>query len=92
MQSDPCDIGRLRGVALGITYAEVVWTAFKLQEVITMNNCHVFHPERVLGGDQVSTLDFKGNKPAVPPLTTESVESIIYLIDEEEQATRCSLR
>ena len=33
--------------------------------------------------DSFAVLDFKGNKPAVPPLTTEQVTSVIYLVDEE---------
>jgi hypothetical protein len=33
--------------------------------------------------DHFSFHDFKGNKPALPPLTTESVATIIYVIDEE---------
>jgi len=48
-----------------------------------MNNCHVFHPEHP-GGDQVTPLDFSGNKPSVPPLTTEAVDSIVYEMDEDE--------
>jgi len=48
-----------------------------------MNNCHVFHPEHTRGVDQVSVLDFTGNKPALPPLTTEEVASIIYQMDDE---------
>jgi hypothetical protein len=48
-----------------------------------MNNCHVFHPEHPGGGDLVTPLDFSGNQPALPPLTTEEVESIVYEMDEE---------
>jgi hypothetical protein len=47
-----------------------------------MNNCQVFHPEHARV-DQMSILDFSGNKPALPPLTTEAVTSIIYLVDDE---------
>jgi hypothetical protein len=46
-----------------------------------MNNCHVFHPEHARGEE---TLDFTGNKPALPPLTTEAVATIFYLIDDDE--------
>jgi len=51
-----------------------------------MNTCHVFHPEHAGGKDQVGTLDFTGNTPALPPLTTEAVATIIYLLDEDELA------
>jgi len=47
-----------------------------------MINCQVFHPERVRGEEQVS-LNFWGNKPAVPPLTTEAVVSVVYLVEED---------
>jgi hypothetical protein len=48
-----------------------------------MNNCHVFRPEYARGEDQVSVLEFSGNKPALPPLTTEAVATVIYLVDDE---------
>jgi hypothetical protein len=67
----------------GTKCAAVAATIFWEQEVITMNNCHVYHPERTQA-DQVAILDFSGNKPAVPPLTTEAVTTIIYEVDEEE--------
>lgn len=47
-----------------------------------MINCQVFHPETARGEEQVS-LNFWGNKPAVPPLTTETVVSVVYLVDDE---------
>ena len=47
-----------------------------------MNNCHVLDPEHARAEGQLSTLDFSGNKPALPPLTTEDVASIIYLVEE----------
>jgi len=47
-----------------------------------MINCQVFRPEQARGEDQVST-NFWGNKPAVPPLTTESVVSVVYLVEDE---------
>ena len=46
-----------------------------------MNNCHVFH-HRV--EDQVGTFNFSGNRPSLPPLTTEAVATIIYLVDGNE--------
>jgi hypothetical protein len=42
-----------------------------------MNTCHVF-----TRGEELITLDFSGNKPALPPLTTEAVATIIYLVDD----------
>ncbi|MBJ6724579.1 hypothetical protein [Geomesophilobacter sediminis] len=48
-----------------------------------MNNCQVFHPARPHHEDPVPPLDFTGNQPALPPLTTESVVSVVYLIDDE---------
>ena len=50
---------------------------------VTMNNCHVLDPVQARGVDHLGTLDFSGNKPALPPLTTEAVTSIIYLVDDE---------
>jgi hypothetical protein len=50
-----------------------------------MNNCHVIQPKNHRDEEAASTMEFKGNKPAVPPLTTESVASVIYLVDEEEE-------
>ena len=47
-----------------------------------MNNFHVFHPKHPRGEDQ-EILNFWGNKPALPPLTTEAVTSVFYLVDEE---------
>ena len=47
-----------------------------------MNNCHVFHPEQSRG-EELVTLDFSGNRPALPPLTTEAVASVIYEMDED---------
>lgn len=47
-----------------------------------MNKCHVFHPEHARGEEQVSP-NFWGNKPALPPLTTESVTSVVYLVDDD---------
>lgn len=49
-----------------------------------MSNCQVYHPVHAQGENQMSTLDFSGNKPALPPLTTEAVTSIIYLVDDDE--------
>jgi hypothetical protein len=48
-----------------------------------MKNCHVFNPKHARGEDQV-TLEFSGNKPALPPLTTEAVASVIYLEEDDE--------
>ena len=47
-----------------------------------MNNCHVFHPKDPRG-EHLEILNFWGNRPALPPLTTEAVTSIIYLVDDE---------
>ena len=47
-----------------------------------MNNCHIFNPEHA-GEDQLSTMDFSGNKPSLPPLTTEAVATIYYLMDDD---------
>lgn len=47
-----------------------------------MNNCHIFYPEHA-GEDLLGTMDFSGNKPAVPPLTTEAVTTIFYLMDDD---------
>ena len=47
-----------------------------------MNNCRIFYPEHA-GEDLLSTMDFSGNKPAVPPLTTEAVATIYYLMDDD---------
>jgi hypothetical protein len=52
------------------------------QEVPTMNRCHVLHPEQAQGDYQVTPLEFWGNKPAVPPLTTETIASVVYLVDD----------
>ncbi|HTG80841.1 MAG TPA: hypothetical protein VL949_02795 [Geobacteraceae bacterium] len=43
---------------------------------------HVYRFENAVE-DHSSFQNFQGNKPALPPLTTESVESIIYVVDEE---------
>jgi hypothetical protein len=51
----------------------------------TMNTCQVLDPKQARGVDHVGTLDFSGNKPALPPLTTEAVTSIIYLVDDESK-------
>lgn len=48
-----------------------------------MISCQVYRPDHVSFEDQLATLGFKGNKPALSPLATESVTSIIYLVDEE---------
>jgi hypothetical protein len=48
-----------------------------------MISCEVFRSNHASFEDQLAALGFKGNKPALPPLTTESVTSIIYLVDEE---------
>jgi len=48
-----------------------------------MNKCHVYHPEHS-GEDKVTPLDFSGNKPSVPPLTTEEVASIVYEMEDDE--------
>jgi hypothetical protein len=55
------------------------------QEVIRMNTCTVFQPQHAGSGDQVGIFDFSGNKPALPPLTTEAVATVIYLVDEESK-------
>jgi len=49
-----------------------------------MNKCQVFDPKHVRREYQVSALEFAGNRPAVPPLTTEMVTPVIYLVDEDE--------
>ncbi len=43
---------------------------------------HVYRSENALE-DHFFFMDFQGNKPALPPLTSESVESIFYVVDEE---------
>ena len=48
-----------------------------------MNTCQVLDPKHAQGVDYVGTMDFSGNKPALPPLTTEAVTSIIYMVDDE---------
>lgn len=48
-----------------------------------MINCHVFHPEHAPLED-LAALDFSGNKPALPPLTTEDVPSVIYVWEESD--------
>lgn len=58
-----------------------------IQEVIEMINCHVFHLERARGEDHMTAFEFSGNKPSLPPLTTESVASLIYLVEEGEAKT-----
>jgi len=71
----------------GLTSLALVMLMFSngiyYQEVITMNNCHVFHPEQTRNEERLAPLDFSGNQPALPPLTTEAVDSIFYLVDEE---------
>jgi hypothetical protein len=49
-----------------------------------MNNCLVFQPKQLRGEEPLGTLEFSGNKPALPPLTTEPVTSVIYLVDDDE--------
>lgn len=49
-----------------------------------MRNCHVFHRDKTRSEDQVPNWDFSGNRPAVPPLMTETVASVVYLVDEVE--------
>jgi hypothetical protein len=46
-----------------------------------MRNCRVFHPERTRVED-VPLWEFAGNKPAVPPLMTEAVASVVYVVDD----------
>jgi hypothetical protein len=64
-------------VALTVEYQQY-WE----REVSTMNKCHVFSPQQPRGEDQ-ENLNFWGNKPALPPLTTEAVVSVFYQMDDE---------
>jgi hypothetical protein len=68
----------------GIKRAELCPRASWKREVIRMNNCRLLQPKHLRGEEQLGTLDFSGNKPAVPPLTTEPVASVIYLVEEDE--------
>lgn len=43
---------------------------------------HVYRSENAVE-DYLSCQDFRGNKPALPPLTCESVASVIFMEDEE---------
>lgn len=45
---------------------------------------HVFQPAHAQAEEWIPH-EFWGNKPALPPLTTEAVESIIYIEDEQPQ-------
>jgi hypothetical protein len=75
---------QVTGFSLGIEYAALESMTFWGREVSTMNSCHAFHPEHAQGKDQLDALDFTGNQPALPPLTTEAVETIVYLMDDVE--------
>ncbi|HJV36366.1 hypothetical protein [Geomonas sp.] len=45
---------------------------------------HVFHLAHAQVEEWIPH-EFWGNKPALPPLTTETVESVVYEMDEEQQ-------
>ncbi len=49
-----------------------------------METCRVFDPEYARSTGETSSQEFWGNKPAVPPLTTETVTPIIYLVGDDE--------
>lgn len=48
-----------------------------------MNDFRVIHPDRILF-EELLALDFTGNKPALPPLTTEEVASLVYVEEDDE--------
>jgi hypothetical protein len=48
-----------------------------------MNKCRVLHLDSTRGEDRMRSWDFTGNRPYLPPLMTEAVASIVYLVDEE---------
>ncbi|HJV36367.1 hypothetical protein [Geomonas sp.] len=50
-----------------------------------MNNFRVIHPDRIIF-EELLAFDFSGNKPALPPLTTEEVAALVYVEEEDEDS------